>query len=626
MKPRMPADLLKAVEVFRALPDEAVRRLYANAHTVSLTRGEVLAKAGTRADALYIVISGRLIAKPANSGGETAAAHSEFGPGMAADALRFFAREAHPADLVAARASTVLRLGYEELVQTAVQAPQLWPSLIAAFGHALAEQSPQTCQRITRPKTIALCHGGREPIPPFFLDRFADALEARAVCQFLSAEALGQDLPGGLALDDPQVVHWLEEQERVCDLVVYLADPEPTPWAERAIAQADQVLIVGMHDGAAAGGRVPVNPIEQLAHETHGASGCRLALVNDRAPGTPVAGTSRWLAGRQVRSHHHVCHNDAAAYERLVSFVLGRARGVFLSGAALLGAAHLGVVKALMASGIAPDAFGGTGAGAFVGGLLALGWTPDDLEDAVNEIFLAGKALTAPGGAAFALFDHKRFDRLIARHIPACDIADLPIPFYAVSANLSAGAPCVHRNGSLHTAIRANWLPAGALPPFITPDGDMLVDGSTLQSALLQPLQALGLGGGFWVRPEVRRLGASPIAYAEVAGGGVFPRSLLGGGRGLNGKRLLQAVPGLADAILRMQCASWAQDGGTQNFEGIRILAPPMPADLSLFDWSRHAEVVDISYGWGLREIARLRKQEGDVLTWLLSQEGSQVS
>ena len=40
---------------------------------------------------------------------------------------------------------------------------------------------------------------GGDPLPKDFVAKISEALEARAECQFLSAEGLGQDLPGGLS-------------------------------------------------------------------------------------------------------------------------------------------------------------------------------------------------------------------------------------------------------------------------------------------------------------------------------------------------------------------------------------------------------------------------------------------
>ena len=36
------------------------------------------------------------------------------------------------------------------------------------------------------------------------------------------------------------------------------------------------------------------------------------------------------------------------------------------------------------------------------------------------------------------------------------------------------------------------------------------------------------------------------------------------------------------------------------------LLVPPFPQDMGIIDWHRHTELMDSTYRWGLREVARL--------------------
>ncbi len=38
------------------------------------------------------------------------------------------------------------------------------------------------------------------------------------------------------------------------------------------------------------------------------------------------------------------------------------------------------------------------------------------------------------------------------------------------------------------------------------------------------------------------------------------------------------------------------------------LFVPPMPADMGILDWHRHAELVRNAYWWGLEEVQRLRR------------------
>ena len=60
-----------------------------------------------------------------------------------------------------------------------------------------------------------------------------------------------------------------------------------------------------------------------------------------------------------------------------------------LSGGGARGISHIGAIKALMEQGIKPDIISGTSAGAFIGALVAYGYSPDD----ILNIFLKTKFL-----------------------------------------------------------------------------------------------------------------------------------------------------------------------------------------------------------------------------------------
>ena len=60
--------------------------------------------------------------------------------------------------------------------------------------------------------------------------------------------------------------------------------------------------------------------------------------------------------------------------------------GLALGGGAVLGAAHVGVLKALHEQGIKIRAISGTSIGAFIAALYAYGKTPDEIEEIVTEL------------------------------------------------------------------------------------------------------------------------------------------------------------------------------------------------------------------------------------------------
>lgn len=205
--------------------------------------------------------------------------------------------------------------------------------------------------------------------------------------------------------------------------------------------------------------------------------------------------------------------------------------GVVLSGGGAKGFAHVGALKVLVEAGVPIDYVGGTSMGGIMGGLFAIGYHPDSLENIVLsqnwEELLAGKLsrrdLSMPekeedGKYFFTLpFRDKKIKlpsglvagqsvyNLISYYAsPSYGITDftqLEIPFLCVAADIVSGEYVVLDRGYLPDAMRATM----AIPTVFTPievDGKLLVDG--------------GLVNNFPVE-EVRKMGADIIIGVDVS-------------------------------------------------------------------------------------------------------------
>jgi NTE family protein len=69
----------------------------------------------------------------------------------------------------------------------------------------------------------------------------------------------------------------------------------------------------------------------------------------------------------------------------------------------------------------------------------------------------------------------------------------------------------------------------------------------------------------------------------------------------------LPAAPGLTTVLMRSLMAN-RDDFNRQLRPGDTLLVPPIPDDMGILDWSRHTELFDDAYRWGLAEMARLKK------------------
>ncbi len=182
-----------------------------------------------------------------------------------------------------------------------------------------------------------------------------------------------------------------------------------------------------------------------------------------------------------------------------------------LSGGAAKGMAHIGVLKVLEEVGIEPDIITGTSIGGVIGGLYAIGYRADTLEQLLlqqdweqvlsdriglenvileekdyfeNQLFEIGyknARFVPPSGLIYG----QQVDNLLSRlTLPAYHInhfRNLPIPFRCVASDIVEGQPVVLDSGHLATAMRASM----AIPTAFTPvkkDGQILIDGGLIRN------------------------------------------------------------------------------------------------------------------------------------------------
>lgn len=202
----------------------------------------------------------------------------------------------------------------------------------------------------------------------------------------------------------------------------------------------------------------------------------------------------------------------------------GRPRiGLALSGGGARGAAHIGVLKVLEEMRVPVYCVAGTSMGSIVGGLYAMGMTPDEIEELVATIDWTGAfaddiprddrsfrrkrdddsylVRRRPGISGFSLrfppgiLNGQKIDLLLKRHtLPAWavrDFDDLGIPYRAVAADIETGEPVVLDGGDLALAIRASM----SIPIVFAPreiGGRLLVDGGIATNLPIDVARAMG--------------------------------------------------------------------------------------------------------------------------------------
>jgi NTE family protein len=160
-----------------------------------------------------------------------------------------------------------------------------------------------------------------------------------------------------------------------------------------------------------------------------------------------------------------------------------------LGGGAARGFAHIGVIKALEAQGIAPDIVVGTSAGSVVGALYASGMSGFELQSLalqMKEDMLADWTLPNRGvlkGAALQDF--------INQHVKNLPIQKLPKPLGVVATDLQSGERALFRYGNTGMAVRASSAVPGMFQP-VEIGGRDYVDGGLTSPVPAQSARTMG--------------------------------------------------------------------------------------------------------------------------------------
>ncbi|MGD0709183.1 MAG: patatin-like phospholipase family protein [Anaerolineaceae bacterium] len=154
--------------------------------------------------------------------------------------------------------------------------------------------------------------------------------------------------------------------------------------------------------------------------------------------------------------------------------------GLALSGGAIHGAAHIGVIQVLEREGISAEIVTGTSAGAIVGAAYAAGVSVQDMERLFqqarwpNLVKLSWKN-------TLSLFDTQPLEDFICANIGNHTFEELPHKFATVACDILTGERVVLDKGPVAPAVRASAAYPGLFSP-VEIDGKLLVDGGAVDN------------------------------------------------------------------------------------------------------------------------------------------------
>jgi NTE family protein len=195
--------------------------------------------------------------------------------------------------------------------------------------------------------------------------------------------------------------------------------------------------------------------------------------------------------------------------------------GLILSGGGAKGLAHVGVLKVLEEAGIRPDYIGGTSMGSIVGGLYAIGYSVDSLEEIAKntnwEYYLTDEIsrrnltleekedfdrffisfpvkdnkIKIPSGVISGQNIENLFNELCVPVYDTRDFNDFQIPFLCIATDIETGEEVLFNKGYLPKAMRASM----SIPSIFNPieiDGKLLVDGGVVNNFPVARVKDMG--------------------------------------------------------------------------------------------------------------------------------------
>lgn len=163
--------------------------------------------------------------------------------------------------------------------------------------------------------------------------------------------------------------------------------------------------------------------------------------------------------------------------------------GLALGSGAALGAAHVGVLRALEEHGIRPGAVAGTSIGSLVAALYAFGKSIDEIEEialSLDWLDISGIKLSKMG-----LLSNNDLGEILDDTLGDVTFDQAAIKLAVVATDIAKGEKVIIREGNVSDAVKAST----CIPVIFEPveyDGRLLVDGGLIESVPVSALQELG--------------------------------------------------------------------------------------------------------------------------------------
>jgi NTE family protein len=549
-----------------------------------LPGGMPLFHQGEAADAVYVVASGCLgvfrhddVENP-----DGPALIAEITPGNIVGEMSLLSHTQRTRDVAALRDSEVWRLGRESFELLTTHHPEVLPALMR---NVAVRNAMGPVKRRRQPRTFALLPAGPDVASARFAVLLAAALgRIGDQVQMLGCESLREE---------PE---WFAQCETANTFVLYRADATLTPWTELCLRQADCLVVVRNVDND----QPTKLPFEIEASQINAVFHRRRELVLLHEGHDPRAGsTAPLLAGGMYGQHHHVRLDLQSDFDRLARLITGHAVGIVMAGGGARAFTHVGVIKALRASGVPIDQAGGTSMGAIVAAGVASRWSDEEMHERFHRAFVTSNPLSDYTLPLISLFRGRRVTALMRTAFDDKEIEDLIMPFFCVTANLTTAKADIHSTGKLWRWLRASVAIPGVLPPF-NDAGQVHVDGGVIDNFPVRAMRRLGRGVTIGVDIDTGGALSAGESVGDAWSAWEFFRRLIWK------RQETLPIPSIVRILLRSALVASAERAHQDREACDLLIVPPMD-QFDLLDWTSFDKAIEIGYRATMEALEKAR-------------------
>ena len=540
----------------------------------SLPGGATLFQSGDPSDQLYLLRAGRLGAFRQEEGMEPQFL-GVIRPGEPAGEMSLIAGIPHSGNVVALRDSEVFALPRDAFFE----ACDASPAVMTELARLMIMRSRQAATKSTA--GVPSVYGFVTVGEPITLRPIVDH-----IAQEIGKLGYSVTVIGAEAQHAP--TEWFSNVEHDYDFVLYAAEADNLNWRLVVGRQVDRLFRVGRGDTSP-----PMDGRMRVGDPLQAQNLVDLILVQKPGVKWPK-GSEAWMDATMPARLFHLRREKGEDFARIARVLTGQSVGLVLSGGGARAYAHIGAIRALREQGAPIDFVCGASMGGVIAAGVAMGWDTEEMDERIKAAFVDSSPLDDIAFPILAMTLGEKVHVRLQEHFGDVQIADLWLPFFCVSSNLTTGAYHVHRRGTLRDALRATIALPGILPP-ATLNNNVLVDGAVLKNFPADIMRVTHLGPIVGV--DVTR--GRSITAEDVARPASIWRWILSG--------QWRKGPPIVSLLMRAATVSSGRDLIASR-EATDLLILPEVAGVEIRDWTAYEPAVSAGYQTMKDALSKLTK------------------